>query len=190
MTHTFRKLLLAEGVNPDLIAHMESKNILSASRLANYCDNRTEVRDVLVNVCRSARDDRGQATILIGLWRNAENETQEKSKRKATGYTDTDMEVALDPTPEIHLVKRFSTPYKYSLSEHELLWSHLLGSLRREIDRGNHSLIHVRRVGSQRESGPSDVLISVGASGLGHTPWSDRNHVNRDEIVTYQSIAS
>ena len=76
----------------------------------------------------------------MGLWRDAENETQERSKRKATGYTENDIETAMDPQLEINLTKRFHASYKFGLSEYELLWSHLLGRLRREIDRGNHSL--------------------------------------------------
>ena len=157
MEHSFRELLVAEQVHPDLIDYLEAKSITTAARLANYCDSRKEVRDLLVDACQATQNDRTQATIVIGLWRDAENETQERSKRKAVGYTETDMEVALDPSLEVNLVRRFHTAYKYSLSEHELLWGHLLGRLRREIDRGNHTLIHVKRVGSQRESGRSEA---------------------------------
>ena len=109
-----------------------------------------------MDACNETRDYRGQSTIVVGLWRDAENGTQERSKRKTTGYSKNDMETAMDPQLEINLTKRFHTTYKFGLSGYELLWSHLLGRLHREIDRGNHSLIHVKRMGSQRESGRSE----------------------------------
>ena len=118
MSHYFREVLLADGAHGDLILYLEHKSITSAARLASFCDDRTEVRDLLVNFCRTTANARGQATILIGLWCDAENETQERSKREAVGYTDTDMEVAFDPGLEVHFVKRFATSYKYSFSEH------------------------------------------------------------------------
>ena len=56
------------------------------------------------------------------------------------GYTDADMEVALDPGLEVRFVKRFATDYKHSLSEHDLLRSHLLSRLRRDINKGKPHL--------------------------------------------------
>ena len=67
MEHSFRELLLAEGVHPELIDYLEGKSIATAARLANYCDSRKEVRDLLVDACLATQNDRSQATILIGL---------------------------------------------------------------------------------------------------------------------------
>ena len=45
--------------------------------------------------------------------------------------------------------------------ETEVLWAHFLGRLKREIDRKTHSLIHLTRVGSEREAGRSVAAKSV-----------------------------
>ena len=73
MEHSFRELLVAEQVHPDLIDYLEAKSITTAARLANYCDSRKEVRDLLVDACQATQNDRTHATIVIGLWRDAEN---------------------------------------------------------------------------------------------------------------------
>ena len=68
------------------------------------------------------------------------------------------MEIPLDGKVAETLLKAFVNTYKFDLSDYEILWPYLLGRLRKEIDSGNHSLIHVDRVGSMRESGRSQAV--------------------------------
>jgi len=157
METNFRELLERERVAPELILFMESQGIYSSKVFANFIENRLEVRTLLVDKVDETNSNRAQTAILTGIWRDAENEADERSKRKATGYSDNDMELPLDEPIIQGLKEKFLSIYSFEFTEAETLWSHLLGRLKREIDRKSHSLIAVARVGSERESGRSEA---------------------------------
>ena len=122
---------------------------------------RAVVKDLLVDAVEATKDSRSQLTVLVGLWRDSENAEDEKSKRKASGLAEVEMELPLDDGILDDLHARFAARYKFSLKETEVLWAHLLGRLKREFDRKTHSLIHLTRVGSEREAGRSVAAKSV-----------------------------
>lgn len=148
---------MAEGVDATLIEFLRSKKFTSSARLADYCETRAEVRELLVDGCPETRGGGSKYALLIGVWRAAESKAQEKRKRRAASWKDEEILAPLDLALEQNLVQGVAQSYGFGLSEHELIWPHMLGRLRREVDRSSHSLIHMRRVGNQRESGRSEA---------------------------------
>ena len=57
-------------------------------------------------------------------------------------------------------MQRYRCAYGYTLSACELLWPHLLGRSRREVDAKAFSCIELTRVGSEIEAGKSRLLDS------------------------------
>ena len=59
-------------------------------------------------------------------------------KRKLEGVAETEMEVNIDPEVANAPKAQYAKDYGYTLQRHEILWSHLLGRLRKEIDMSVH----------------------------------------------------
>ena len=174
MDSEFRDLLIRSGVHLDLIDYLEDEAILSESRLEAYISRRDEVQDLLVDKVPATAGSRKQATLLIEIWRDAQVLCVERVKRKAIGETSEDLEVPLPEDVAARLQANFERAYDFSLNEHEVLWSHMLGRIRREIEKKTHSLIKVERCGCEREGGrnsaakrlrwgSSDVTLSFSA---------------------------
>ena len=65
------------------------------------------------------------------------------------------MEVNIDPEVAKTLKIQYAKDYGYTLQRHEVLWSHLLGRIRTEIDMNLHYTLPLNRFGSDLEAGRS-----------------------------------
>ena len=74
MQMSFKDLLDAGGIIPELIAHLDDRGIHRVDVLASYVDTRQNVRQVLVGPCRETTLERNetayraQSAKLIGRW--------------------------------------------------------------------------------------------------------------------------
>ena len=95
---------------------------------------------------------------LIKVWREAEAlETARNAKPldPEEAPTPEEMEKPMDlKVVETYNVKFFQL-YGFQLSHFEILWSHLLGRISKELKSKNFEVIHIDRVGTLRESGRS-----------------------------------
>ena len=130
----------------------------------------------------ATKGSRKQATLLVEIWRDASVMCVERVKRKALGESSEDLEVPLPEDVATRLHASFEQAYAFSLNEHEVLWSHMLGRIRREIEKKTHSLIRLERCGSEREGGRSSAAkrLKWGSSDVTLSFAADQPSKDRD----------
>ena len=154
METSWRLELQSKGVDKDIVEFLETEQVHSSSRFANYLDSREEVMTVILDSVNTlqANQRRAQKTILTELWRECEHAEQLRLSRKATGSAPDDAETPLDTQITESMLAKFEQRYGYKPPLNEQLCDPLLGRIKREIDRKSHTLIPVDRVRTARES--------------------------------------
>lgn len=189
MEASFKELLVTKGVMKPLIDFMEGQGIVSAKNFADYCLQVEHVKQILVDHVPETRGNRTQMMHLVGIWRDAAADEKLKCESRARGVDEmADIEAPL-PVEEVdNLLARFEKYYNFSLAEGEILWSHLLNRLRKEIDRNRHQLIHISKVGSEREAGRSQAAKRFKLSDSVTATFNQRAGASRDVPDNYVFI--
>ena len=92
---------------------------------------------------------------LVGFWRDASALIHVQAEQRARGEENVDLETPLDTAKVDGLANKFESRYGPPLEEDEILWSHLLNRIPKEVDRKNHQVIHIARIGSEQDAGRS-----------------------------------
>ncbi len=168
MESSFEIALQVQNVHAEIIARLKVLGIYTRSLLACYADNKHDVRARICNPCPSLGGDSNEPDLrrteearLIKVWREAEAlETARNAKPLDPEEAPTPevMEKPMDlKVVETYNVKFFQL-YGFQLSHYEILWSHLLGRISKELKSKNFEVIHIDRVGTLRESGRSKAI--------------------------------
>ena len=155
MEQSFFDQLVRDELPIPLIRFMSRENVNRLSDLANYCPSKESVHSLLVDACPDTKGERRHMVPLARLWDVAVETGKLEVRRQVEGVTDQALETPLNQEEVDSLNNRYRRSYGYSLTPFELLWPHLWGRLRREIDQKAWTAIELTRVGSEVEAGRS-----------------------------------
>ena len=107
-------------------------------------------------------------------------------KRKLEGVTEAALETPLPQENVDNLNRSHAQSYGYALSAFALMWPHILGRAKKELDATSFSTIPLNRCGSQVEGGRSTATkswksapgVTTAVGGMaGHIRSVENNHV-------------
>ena len=133
--------------------YMDTEQIHALPDLAQYCLKKEEVQSMLVDAVPQTRGMNRYRVPLGKMWDLAQTSADLAAKRQVEGVTDAAMETPMLQEEVDALNRRFKRDYGYELDAFELLWPHLLGRLKKEIEQKSFSVIALTRCGSEAEGG-------------------------------------
>ena len=186
MEQSFYEELTARKLPGVLIWHMASENIHALDDFPNYCLEKERIMPDLVNACPGVRNERKLLPALGKLWDLAKAQAELGIRRKLEGITEAALEVPLEQEVVDKLNRQHRASYGYQLSAFAMMWPHILGRVKKEIDQKAFSTIPLNRCGSQIEGGKSTAVkqwksapgVTTTVGGMaGHKRSIENNHV-------------
>ena len=153
MEQSWFDTLVKHMIPMELITYMSDEFINNSEALAFYCDGTEQIFNLLIQKVPATRDQRKWLVPLSKIHAMASAKNKHSADAMAKGVLDEEMEIPLDQMVVDDLNTKHKASYGYELSPFEMLWGHLLGRLKREVDNKKYTTIALNRVGSEVEGG-------------------------------------
>ena len=156
------------GLHTKIIEFLDKpeNTITNHASFANYVTKLEEAKSLVLDQCgvEELKDDAGQRSILIQLWREATTLENMRVEMKAKGIGPDDVEDPLPDGEHAGDVQRFDKAYQWEPSLGELLCEPLYGRIKRESTRTHGcSVIPLDRVRSASEVSRTAVGKTLGS---------------------------
>lgn len=152
LSHGLKALFEANGVGPEVTSWLATSGCVEVAHLANWVDDRTELREAVLNKT-SVSGDTGQLAALKQAWREADAQTSRALKRATESLPSEDYDSPLDASVQKDLEKAWRSYYNWpSIPSKRMGADSLLGRISREFQRRQPTMVSVQRVRSLAKS--------------------------------------